>query len=432
MRARGAELGKTVLIWALLLSLLWLTGLTWVYDDSLLDAPALAWVSGVGRLLGVSGAAPNPITPPDGGRVAREAARPVRVAVMQGGARLGAQYAPEVVDALYERLKNTVGEAIGSAVPPRRQTRAEWERALSYDSVYWEYAAAVPLSVLAEWLSVAPPAGFDAPVRRFFLSNRGGTLALFFLNEDTLVPYVSDTALSFGPVDTSGLSPCRFAFEAEDAALTRAPDTLLFDMPPALTAVRCETPALAGAEVEAFLRGLRVNPDTLARYTEPDGTDVYVDDPRVCRFSPDGVIRYRANGAADGVPATATPAGRIEAARALLETLSPLLGDARFSLTGYAQTEEDRFAVDFDYETQGAAVLPEAENPAARVVLNGGVIAEVTVRVRRFTRADERIDLMPETLAYRLIEARFPSRTFALTVCFAGGEDLQTPVWFGK
>ncbi|MDR1158025.1 MAG: hypothetical protein LBK75_06925 [Oscillospiraceae bacterium] len=431
MRARAAELGKTLLIWVLLLSLLWLTGLAWVYDDSLLDAPALAWVSDAKRLLGFSGTAPDPIAPPDG-RVAREAARPVRVAVMQAGARLGAQYAPETVNALYERLKNIMGEAIGSAAPPRRQTRAEWERALAYDSVYWEYAAAVPLSVLAEWLSVAPPAGFDAPVRRFFLSNRDGALALFFLNEESLVPYVSDTALTFEPVDTSGLSPCRFAFEAGGGALARAPDTLMFDAPPVLMAVRCEAPALvpAEAEIEAFLRGLRVNPDTPAHYTEPDGTAVYMDDPRICRFSPDGVVRYRAHGAADGAVSD-TPAGRIEAARALLETLAPLLGDARFSLSGCVQ-EEDRFVVDFDYETQGAAVLPPAGDPAARVVLSGGVISEVTVRVRRFTQTDERVDLMPESLAYRLFADRIPVRTFALEVCFADGTGLQAPRWYGK
>ncbi|MDR2670942.1 MAG: hypothetical protein LBC26_04410 [Oscillospiraceae bacterium] len=430
MRARAAELGKTLLIWVLLLGLLWLTGLAWVYDDSLLDAPALAWVSDVRRALGLGAAAPDPIAPPDG-RVAREAARPVRVAVMQDGARLGAQYAPEVVDALYERLKNIMGEAIGSAAPPRRQTRAEWEQALAYDSVYWEYTAAVPLSVLAEWLSVAPPAGFDAPVRRFFLSNRDGALALFFLNEESLVPYVSDTALTFEPVDTAGLSPCRFAFEAGDGALARAPDTLLFDTPPVLMAVRCEVPALAGAETEAFLRGLRINPDTPAHYTEPDGTVVYVDDPRICRFSPDGVIRYRAHGAADGA-VSGTPAGRIEAARALLETLAPLLGDARFSLSGSAQEGEDRFVVDFGYETQGAAVLTPAGDPAARVVLSGGVVSEVVVRVRRFTRTDERVDLMPESLAYRLLADRIPVRAFAMEVCFADGTGVQAPRWYGN
>jgi hypothetical protein len=285
---------------------------------------------------------------------------------------------------------------------------------------------------LAEWLSVTPPAGFDAPVRRFFLSNRGGALALFFLNEESLTPYVSDTALTFGPVDTSGLSPCRFAFEAGDEALTRAPDTLLFAAPPALMAVRCEAPALTGAAVEAFLRGLRINPDTPARYTEPDGTTVYVDDPRVCRFSPDGVIRYRAHGAAAGGGAVSgTPAGRVEAVRALLEALAPLLGDARFSLTDCTQTGEDRFTVDFDYETQGAAVQTPAGDPAARVVLVDGVISEVTVRVRRFTQTDERVDLMPETMAYRLLEGRFPARAFAMKVCFADGVGLQTPRWYG-
>lgn len=425
MNRRAGELLKTLLICLLSANLLALAALTWVYDESLLETPAFSWTGPIRDWLGLRAAQPQPIAPVF--ELAPEAAaRPIRAVVTQGGAHQGVQYDTAAVDALYERLKLYLGEAMGSADVPRVQTEAQWRAALAGDGIYWEYRHALPLSLLADWLAVEAPDAPDARVRRLLLSDADGALQLLFADEQSGRYYLCETVLRYTPVEAANLLPCRFAWEED--ALPRAPDTVLFDSPPEPTKAAVETPSLSGPAVESFLRALHINPDTPNRYLEKDGTEVFMDGDRVCRLSPDGTIRYRASETADGNGVPSLTAS-VEIARALLGTLSPLFGDARLILTGFS-LDGGRYTVYFGYELEGAEVRLADEGPAARVVVADGDIVMATVLAHRITLSSERVSLMPESWACLLFQRRTQG-PFTLTVCYEETEGVLEPAWFG-
>ena len=319
MKRRAWERLQTVLAVLLTLSL---TGLTFAFW--LLDAP-IQWDSAgpaaaAARALGLITPPPATVDIPRDLQYG-EAARPVRVVWSENGQRSAVQLDTALTDSAYDRLKDSLGQALGSAKTAARRTFDDWEHALSSDSLYLEYASALPLRSLALWLSSENTALPDLSARRLALVAADGSIALWFLDARDNTPYMCPTALparDIPGVVPSGALPCRFGYE--DAAFPRAPMVLLFERTPSPPEASCTPVSLSPPDTDAFLRALHINPDTNERYSIEEET-TYLDDKRACRFSPDGTIHYTAPAA------TNRPASPLASPR-LAEEFRWLAGDA--------------------------------------------------------------------------------------------------------
>jgi len=409
MKNRWPGRMQTALIFLLTLSLAALTFALWLHDDPVRwdsAGPAAA----AARLLGLVTPEPESIV------VSRdlqynEAARPNRIVWTTEQLHWGAQWDAALVDNVYDQhLKSPLGDAMGSAKPAGRRTIALWRHALTGDSLYVEFPSPLPLRALALWLSVEAPALRDIPVRRLALSFQE-EVTFWYIDERDGVPYECQTALiarEMPSVDPSGLSlrPCRFGFE-DPASFERTPHALLFDETPCPADARYTPATLRPPDTDAFLRTLQINPDTPARY-DREGVTTYLDDTltRTCRFSP-GTIHYQAPldpfDQTDLSPAPPRTYEAIEQSRALLSTLSLLLGEARFSLDKAAPSPDGSVTVTFTYELNGLPVHLADEKPPAELVFREGQLIQADVRVLTFSLGNEGAPLLPEGWMYLLL-----------------------------
>ncbi len=421
---------KTALIVLLCLSLVALTYLTWIVDARLLDTPGFHWLSEISAALGLYTPAPSAELPFDA-TSPTEAARPVTAVYVRDGARYGITGDDAVLAAVYNSLRGTLGEALGSAETPAPIADAAFREALSADGVYLEYLKPVSLRLLSVWLQVDTAEGFEAQMRRLFLRAEDGRLTFYYVNETDRRAYRAATPLVYHdpglPADEV-LRPCVFAFEqGGDPALS--PYTVLYDAPlrPALLAVSRALPD--DATRRALLAALSMNPDA-RDYLAADGARVYVDDPRTCRFS-EGLIIYR-NPAAGAQPLTTnaqllgdTRSDTVETARALTEPLAALWGAGVLQLSAYSEAADGAQTVAFCVAVDGLeAALTQ---PAVSVTLRDGVVAEAVFRPQLFLRQEARVDLPPAALAASLLKKQKP-QGFDLRVCY---DETGEPGWCG-
>ncbi len=428
MKRRVREALKSVLIVLLLLALLPMTYLTWFYDARLREVTGLSFLDDVARDLGLSAPEPPSIhfVPT---RQYKEAAFPVRLVLTNGGRHWGSQYDAALTGSVYERaVKLPLGEALGSAADIVPQPPDAWHEALQSDGLYLEYADALPLPALAMWMSAGPPALPEASVRRLALVRQNGAMWLYFVDERDRRVYRCETAAPaqvFQPSDLPGLTACTFGWETEEYAQT--PYTLLFASPPRPFEVAMAPAWLVGQEVEDFLRELGINPDTNARFTSADGI-TYMDDLRTCRFSTDGLIRYRNPGAADNVSAN-HPFDEIELARSLLATLTPILGRARLSLSAVEKTFDGKgYVLTFAYLFDDIEVRREGGGPPVKLVFSRGVLTDASIQVCSFRQGDAVADLLPVSLAYLLTKDRHEGE-FDLNLVYEERDGLLSPGW---
>jgi hypothetical protein len=169
-------------------------------------------------------------------------------------------------------------------------------------------------------------------------------------------------------------------------------------------------------------------------YTEPDGTRVYVDGPRILRFSPDGRLEYR-DGSAPGESAgryviprsgpEVTDEDRIEAARALADRIVPDSAapdeEAAVRLASVRPLDEARVEVSLRLFLNG---IPLTE-PSVRVIFDGDIIIGAELPLRRYTRtADVRVLLPGEQAAAALAASGRP-----LVVLDEREDGLLIPLW---
>ena len=435
MKGRIRDYTQTILIALLTLSLLALVLAIWLLETPVeWDSAGPAAVAA--RLLRLVTPPPETIIVPRGLQYG-EAARPVCVVWTEGGRHWAAQLDTALTDSAFDRLKGRFSEAMGSAGPPARQVRSAWLEALSSDSLYLEYASAQPLRAVALWLSSENAALPDVSVRRLALVSTDGAVTFWFVDERDGAPYMCRTstpARDFPGAHQPGALPCRFGFE--DAAFQRAPLCLLFDQTPAPSEAVCEPVSLSPPtpEVDAFLKALHINPDTNARFPDEEGT-TYLGDRRSCRFSRDGSVHYVNPDASDKPlsPLSAAPqtAEAIEQARELLAALSPLPGQARFSLNSAEPSEDGAsVTVTFVYELSGLTVRLADGMPPAVLVFRNGQLASADVRVLSFSLGGQPTEpLLSAQIAYLALAATHPYGDIELRLYYSECDGVLTPGW---
>lgn len=405
---------KTILLAALMLLTVYLTLRVWIYDPALLDSPSVAWAAVLRPLLGFGTPEPSRDAEP-ALELVSPCAWPSVISVNSGGVRLGAWYGVRETDALAIPSRDLLREALGTAGEPSAVTREKWFEALRGDCVYMEYDVALPLGVLAAWVSGSCP--ISASVRVLAICAGDGGVELWYREEPSGRYFRAETGASpvMPDISASGAKPCRFAFERPDAA-PGAPDTMLVmeetPSPPVVKASGADATLFCGP----FLKELQIAENNW--YEEENGR-VYVDNLRTCRVSASGRITYRNPEAReDGARAAGDMASELEKARRLLASLSRALGDARWALSGV-----DGGIYSFTAQADG---IPVPGGAYAKITFSSGEIVEADIMLRQYTLTGELSVLLPVKQAQALL----PKSAAGLGLCYPdAGDELIAAQW---
>lgn len=408
------ETGKTVLIFALIASAVFLAGKTGYFDEFIDSAPVLSpffgWMT---SLKSASTPAPR-----DSEISLNEAARPVYAVVTGvGGHHYGIKYDGAQLSAFYSDTANILGEALGSSSRPLAITEGAWRSAITSAGIYFDYLSPIPLSALAGWLlgSDMNHTGAEHSVRRICISgsaDRGVYLYYIasdggFYRSETAVPYSSLAARMSDYLPNSA----HYAFELGREYKNVDPYAIILPGTDSVPSASSSNPMFDKIDTRDILVGFEINPHLSSPYNESTGAVVYVADNCSLRLYPSGLAVYKATGDTGGRLKIDYSGGApeiselLEGARAFV---SPLIGSAagaaELYYTGHTCDESDGGCVlTFDYFINGIPVRPSASSHAASVKISGGVITEARLCFRTFASVDGRTTNLPDLQAAALI-----------------------------
>ena len=424
-KRRARELGKDVLIVALVLSAVWLACRPQLYGRQVSE-----WMSTVFHHT----AAIVPDADQSGDDTARMI-QPVRMAAMTEQGRYGTPYDSQGAQTLFSLSAGLLNEALSSAGQPRRADREEWEAALSAaPGLYFEFAGALPLNTLADLLSGGISGSvLTHPARRVVLAVQEERVSLFYVNEEDGLYYRCDTdVVGAGQLSgtVSGLTPngTLFAFERADCG-NLAPCTMLPAQTPTPVTYLASSPLTEETEHTLLeLLGFRVQ--GTSSYEAPDGT-VYLNGGDSLRISDTGQVRFSAgsgeqarfpveDGDEDGLRQCVETAGRL-----VRLAMSPWQGQAELQLTLYERQEDGAVRLEFDYYINGTRVVRYDGSSAASIQIQDGRITDFVMNLRTYTAGVLYSPVLPVTQAAAAVSA-LEGDGGELVLCYqdSGGENV--------
>lgn len=402
-RRRLVEWGKNAVIVLLLLSALWLVSRPQLYGGQIEEWLSTAFSAGED-----GGAAPM-VESVD----VTQVVRPVRMAAMGEQGRYGTAYDAPGTAALFSATADLLNEALSSAQSPQRVTQQRWEEALSASpGLYFEFAGALPLSVMADLLSNGESGSTltGTAARLCLCTGRDGTQLLYQDGEDGRY-YAADAEVARLSAAVEGLTAngTQFAFERADCAAL-APHTMLPAQTPQPVDYLTSAPLAAEENAAALREQLGFGVQGTASYEVADGT-VYLNGGDALRLGTGGRVTFTAGEGELRFPVAAGPEGAapvetMEAVYLLVQrAVSPWLGEGELHLARYETGEDGAVRIEFEYYLGGARVLLWDGSPAAAVTVQGGAVTDLSLCLRGYTAGSTASAVLPVTQAAAAVSA---------------------------
>ena len=421
---------KSILIVVLIVGAAYLTYATWFYNSPMERVSLLALLSN--RVENAfSGGEENP----DTGVVFY----PLAASMKQESGRFGARYDEEAVRTIFDRTYALFGEALGSATAPRAVEEKAWREALGKPGVLYDYQSVIPAQVLAVWLGAVEYEDLlEYRARYLCLCVENGEVALYLKANDTCARF--ETALEAGDVvtATASVAPNGAKLAGESKQLV-APELLVRTGEIRPARLRASAVTLTETNLSAMLRVFGFNPNTVSRYVERDGTQVYIEDINTVRFTPDGRIVYTDSreesefGAGIFVPSVddvPTLTEQLETARLLVTRLDAELGSAgRLYLYGI-QEQADAVEFEFGRAVDGIPVDRQGTGYVARVTVTKNKVTEVSCLTRIYEGTSETDPVLPWNLAIAALRGNVTSGELGLRYLDTGAETLSASWYF--
>ena len=354
-----------------------------------------------------------PASPADPDQTGAALTAPVRAAASSSFGRYGSVTLTTDDDA-FESLRGLLEQALGSAADFAASGEDAFFRALEGDSVYYDFLAPLPLSVLGELVHAQ---GSDAlSARRLILAEEGGAVALHLWDGGTGY-FRCSTAITADTLETAinqyELGNAFFAFESEDPnAGAVDPYSLFLETEPALPQISISVPL---SDTDRLLLALDFNPNTQFRYADATGAEVVREGGRTLRIHPDGTITYQSGGSRAlslGAGEDASLLETVAAANTLLHSLlASSAGDAELYLAGL-EREGENTVLRFGYQLGGVPIRFADGESAAEITVSGGTISSMTFRIRQYTAAGADSLLLPLRQALAIAAGRDGAELF--------------------
>jgi len=373
------EAAKTALLVLLIATALLLFYASWLYGVRSGDMPEDNVFVSFGRYLGLIDERAEELS-----QGASASALPVDAALAGEGGLYGAPQGSEEAQAIYERVRPVLAEALGSAGEFRRVTDSQFAAALKAETAaYLEYEGEIPIGLLAQWLGVSCEAESRA-LHGVLLTVEEGGVRIYFRSVPDGALYCADTAAGektlLDAVAGYTANGAHFAFVDEEIARYLPQESIVMDPPHGICDLRASVPEFtAGSEaMKTLLETVEYNAYTARKYEDLDGTLVYVSEYSTLRIEQGGRITFSAKETRGGLAVREGEAASdsermsavVERARQVAEGFVSAVGGEGGVYLQRVSPVEDGYDVIF-----GVAVR---EIPVGA----GGTSAEILIRVR--------------------------------------------------
>ncbi|HIV02705.1 MAG TPA: hypothetical protein IAC74_03960 [Candidatus Aphodoplasma excrementigallinarum] len=356
-------------------------------------------------------------------------------------------------------------------------TEDDWQRALFTRGLYVDYGVTYDSATFSQVLGVSasPLAETAQKVRRFIITPEESVIAgvsVYAADEETGAFYKISTGLDKEELLTN------LSILAEDASPYRqfsfmnnlnAPPGMAWEAVyapylvlnqeraqyPVLTAenpvFQAEEMSIDAYAVDKLLRVFSINPKTVRRYTDADGSLTFVQSQSTLKITLDGVLTYTTVAGSRGLAVEGLTAGQPSAADVLTEGAQIPVGvmnaissgeGTKLYLSGFEENEGS-YVVTFDYMHQGTPVMlggAYAGSNAVRMEIEGGYVKSYTHVLRSYAPAGR--DMLVES-TYDAVDQIFEGITDieergkqieAVFVAYDddGGNGEKQAVWFLK
>jgi len=320
--------------------------------------------------------------------------RAVVVCAPDGTVRASA-YAQEETE--FQRFSAVFGEALGSAGEPAEIDEKSFRAGFASGCVFLDFYSAEPLELLADWLGSEMHGGAAAALTHtLYLGLTNQTVQLCYCDESgrffsCTTATVSETLLA--RMDEFQGGAAGFAY-ADRTLKQLDPYTVIVSELPELYAV-VGSNARDGVAAAELMEALGMNSFVASSYVEADGTQVFIENRKTLRISPEGVVTFRADtadgerGAAEGL----TAAVRYAYASAT-KTIGRSCGSASMMLSGVLTGSADSYTVTFEY-CLGTIPVRLSSGSAAQITVNNGVITDARLVLRSYGYSEETAVVLP-------------------------------------
>lgn len=325
---------------------------------------------------------------------------PMGISVSIGeGNRYASAYDSETVAADFQRFSAALGEALGSAGEPGKINRATWKRALERESVYIELYSPQMLSILSKQLGTE----MNSSAGEAFSSK----LCLSCVDDDILLLYSDkngdywscDTALSQetlkGRLEEFLPNGASFSYESELLTGLDESTLILKALPEIHVVADNGSPSQQLMETLLFST-FGMNEYTASKYTESDGTAVYLDNSVILRVTPGGTAEVTS----DSETVNELYADSFEDAINLcwdiaLSTVGTASGAADIYISEllYGSDSGDYYFC-FDYLLDGIP-LELGERHAALFSFSSGRFEKAELLFKSYALSEQTLDILP-------------------------------------
>ena len=395
---RTRETLKDLLIVVLVLGMAYLAVMTWMANNP--NGEFFGLFSGEDASLGELAA-------PD------VDAYPLSVSVRTASGRHSAVYDASAVEFAYRETEEMLETAVQSAKGGIVVKESVWQTTLTENiGVLYDYQCDVPMSVFAFWYGNPAPEQFDGlSVRYLCLASEGDAVCLLVKPADGSKCFLFETDVPENEFLEKLLvfkdNSCRLGLEA---GRDDTPEVLLSPEVPQVSELRAVNAAqtFGDEELDRLLRTFRLNPNTVSRHVEQDGSRVFVEDNSTVKITADGVVTYsdlRADleyntgitvQSAHEMP---TVWEKTETARELVSSIDVLVASSGRLYLESVREVGDAVEVFFGREVGGVPVDFGGDRAIARVVIRGNRVSEAEFVLRRYSASGTKCILMPSNLA---------------------------------
>ncbi len=300
-------------------------------------------------------------------------------------------------------------------------TEDDWQKALFTRGLYVDYGVTYHTSTFSEVLGVSasPLAETAQKVRRFIITPEDSLIAgvsVYAADEETGAFYKISTGLDKEELNTN------LSILAEDASPYRRFSFMInLNAPPGMAGeavygpylvlneekaeypvLLAENPVFQAEEmsidayaVDKLLRVFSINPKTVRRYTDADGSMIFVQSQSTLKITLDGVMTYTTVAGSKGLAVEGLSAGQPSAADVLTKGAQIPVGvmnavssgeGTKLYLSGFEEKEGSSYTVTFDYMHQGTPVMLGGEyaGGAVRMEMEGGYLKSYTQVLRAY------------------------------------------------
>ncbi len=301
-------------------------------------------------------------------------------------------------DEIYETSKSIIASAFSKAEKDASAVSSEeWYSALTGKSVYLAFPCRFSAQNFAALLDISTELNFKgfsdiviADNGAVLISDTdGGAFYKIDINSSEITPII-DAALA----EESDTTVINYSFDLnfdkafEDQKTFLSPMIPIYSAPVEAEVIESSNPVFRDGEINqkaisGILAAFSINPGTVWRYTEADGSLVFVENTGILKISPDGLLTFSATAGGLALSGSSASSVALEIAELVSSVNSGAGCNADMYITS-SLSSDVATEFSFDYIVGGFPVRFNGIN-AAHVTVRNGYITEYAQILRKYT-----------------------------------------------